>query len=208
MPPQYKPNQSLLSNATPEFAAGCAQSAAKERLASSSEQLAPFKPGADLTGKGSRAIILSSTPRGYQVRRKIADMEVMNEGQLISDFVERRVWAVVGASQNPAKFGYRVFRNLQEAGYVVYAVNPRGGELLQNPVYPTLADLPEPPEVVDTVVPPAVTEQIVKEMHEQGLSRVWMQPGSESEAAIDYCREHGIQVVYDACAMVHRRQWN
>jgi predicted CoA-binding protein len=48
----------------------------------------------------------------------------------------------------------------------------------------------------------------VKEMHGLGLTRVWMQPGSESEAAIAYCREHGIQVVYGACAMVHRRQWH
>jgi predicted CoA-binding protein len=127
---------------------------------------------------------------------------------LISSFVDRRVWAVVGASRDPGKFGYRVFRNLQQAGYIVYPVNPKGGELLGAQVYPSLADLPQPPEVVDTVVPPAITEQVVREMHELGLSRVWMQPGSESDAAIAYCREHGIQVIYNACAMVHRRQWD
>jgi predicted CoA-binding protein len=127
---------------------------------------------------------------------------------LISSFVDRRVWAIVGASGDPSKFGYRVFRNLQQAGYIVYPVNPKGGELLGAQVYPSLADLPHPPEVVDTVVPPAVTEQVVKEMHELGLPRVWMQPGSESEAAIAYCRDHGIQVIYNACAMVHRRQWD
>ncbi len=127
--------------------------------------------------------------------------------RLISDFVNRRVWAVVGASQDSTKYGYRVLCNLREAGYVVYAVNPKGGELLGDEVYPTLAGLPEKPEVVDTVVPPSVTEQIVKEMHELGLSRVWMQPGSESAAAIAYCHEHDIEVVHDACAMIHRRQW-
>jgi predicted CoA-binding protein len=125
----------------------------------------------------------------------------------ISDFVNRRVWAVIGASQDPSKYGYRVFRSLKEAGYVVYPVNPRGGQLLGSEVYLTLADLPQVPEVVDTVVPPAITEEIVKEMQQLGLTRVWMQPGSESPAAIAYCREQGINVVYDACAMVHRRQW-
>jgi predicted CoA-binding protein len=145
---------------------------------------------------------------GYILGRKILRVAFSGMASLISSFVDRRVWAVVGASQDPTKFGYHVFRSLQQAGYLVYPVNPRGGELLGAQVYPSLADLPQPPEVVDTVVPPAITEQVVKEMHRLGLTRVWMQPGSESEAAIAYCREHGIQVVYDACAMVHRLQWH
>ncbi len=127
---------------------------------------------------------------------------------LISDFVNRRIWAVVGASQDQTKFGYRIFRSLRDAGYSVYPVNPRGGTLEGAQVYPSLAELPEPPEVVDMVVPPAVTEQVVKEAQELGLTRIWMQPGAESEAAIAYCHEHGIEVVHDACAMVWKRQWD
>ena len=126
---------------------------------------------------------------------------------LIQDFVNRRVWAVVGASQDRSKFGYKVFDTLRRAGYTVYPVNPKGGELDGVEVYPSLADLPETPEVVDLVVPPAVTEQVVQEMHRLGLQRVWMQPGSESQAAIRYCEENGLQAVYDACAMVHKRNW-
>ena len=126
---------------------------------------------------------------------------------LIQDFVNRRVWAVVGVSQDETKFGNRVFRSLRNAGYVVYAVNPKGGMVEGAQVYPTLAHLPETPEVVDLVVPPAVTEQIVQEVHQLGLTRIWMQPGAESDAAITYCHEHGLEVVHDACAMVWKRQW-
>jgi predicted CoA-binding protein len=127
---------------------------------------------------------------------------------LIDEFVNRRQWAVVGASRDRSKYGNRVFRSLRAAGYVVYPVNPKGGELEGLKVYPTLADLPEPPEVIDLVVPPVVTEQIVRQAHQLGLTRIWMQPGAESEAAIAYCRAHGIQVVYHACAMIHKRIWN
>ena len=127
--------------------------------------------------------------------------------QLISDFVNRRTWAIVGASNDPSKFGNRVFRSLRGAGYTVYPVNPRGGQIDGVEVYASLADLPESPEVVDMVVPPAVTAKVVEEMQELGLTRVWMQPGAESSAAIAYCHEHGIQVVHDACAMVWKRQW-
>ena len=132
----------------------------------------------------------------------------MDKERLISDFVNRRVWAVVGASQDRRKFGNRVFRSMRQAGYIVYPVNPKGGELEGAKVYPTLADLPEAPEVIDLVVPPVVSEQVVREANDLGLSRVWMQPGAESKAAIAFCRQHGIQVVYDACAMIHKRQWD
>jgi predicted CoA-binding protein len=130
-----------------------------------------------------------------------------DQQHLISDFVNRRIWAVVGASRDRSKFGNRVFRSLRDAGYTVFPVNPKGGILEGAQVYPSLAELPEPPEVVDMVVPPAVTEQVVEEAYRLGLTRIWMQPGAESEAAIAYCHEHGIEVVHDACAMVWKRQW-
>ena len=126
---------------------------------------------------------------------------------LIREFTGLRVWAVVGASTNPAKYGYRIFRDLRAAGYRVYGVNPGGGEIDGEALYPSLAALPERPQVVDIVVPPQVTEQVVQECAALGLTRVWMQPGSESEAAIRYCQEHGIRVVHDACAMVRKRVW-
>jgi predicted CoA-binding protein len=125
---------------------------------------------------------------------------------VIADFVGRRRWAVVGASENPDKYGHKVFSVLLQSGYQVYGVNPKGGTLLGHKLYPSLAALPEKPEVVNTVVPPPVTEQIAKEVVALGIKRVWMQPGSESQAAIEYLQEHGVQVVHGACAMVHRRR--
>jgi predicted CoA-binding protein len=135
-------------------------------------------------------------------------MKPVEKERLISDFVGRRVWAVVGASQDRRKFGNRIFRSLRDSGYTVYPVNPKGGELEGVDVYPSLAELPASTEVIDLVVPPPITEKVVEEAHALGFTRVWMQPGAESQTAIDYCHEHGIQVVYDACAMVHKRQWN
>jgi predicted CoA-binding protein len=135
-------------------------------------------------------------------------MDRIEKERRIADFVGRRVWAVVGASQDRRKFGNRVYRSLRDAGYTVYPVNPKGGELEGAKIYPNLAALPELPEVIDLVVPPAVTEKVVEDAHRLGLDRIWMQPGAESETAIQYCQEHAMEVIYDACAMVHKRQWN
>jgi len=135
-------------------------------------------------------------------------MESTQLENLISDFINRRVWVVVGASQDETKYGNRIFRSLLASGYRVYPVNPRGGEIEGQTVYSSLAELPEPPEVVDIVVPPAAAEEVVKEAHARGLTRVWLQPGAESEAAITWGEEHGMEVVHDACAMKLRREWN
>ncbi|MBI3734428.1 MAG: CoA-binding protein [Chloroflexi bacterium] len=126
---------------------------------------------------------------------------------LIRDFTGRRVWALVGATNNPRKYGNRILRDLRRAGYIVYAVNKSESEVDGQPAYRALADLPERPDVVDFVVPPNQTEQVVRECKALGLMRVWMQPGAESEAAIQYCHANGIQVIHDACAMVEKKQW-
>ncbi|MHB0877634.1 MAG: CoA-binding protein [Anaerolineae bacterium] len=125
-------------------------------------------------------------------------------GDLISDFISRRRWAVVGVSADPSKYGHKIFANLLGAGYEVVGVNPKNGQVLGRDIYRSLADLPEPPEVVDIVVPPTVTEQVVRQCAELGLTRVWMQPGAESQAAISFCLDNGIEAVWGECAMVHR----
>jgi len=35
-----------------------------------------------------------------------------------------------------------------------------------------------------------------------------MQPGSESEDAVRYCKENDLEVVYNVCIMVERRKSN
>jgi predicted CoA-binding protein len=60
--------------------------------------------------------------------------------------------------------------------------------------------------VVDIVVPPKITESIVKECKNLGVDKVWMQPGSESEFAISFCRENSIKVLYGVCVMLERRK--
>lgn len=127
---------------------------------------------------------------------------------LIKEFIDHRVWAVVGASTDPDKYGHKIFHDLRQAGYTVYGVNARGGTIEGQQLYHTLDELPEKPAVVDMVVPSKITEQIVKECARLGLTRVWMQPGSESAEAIAFCEAQGIQVVHHACAMVRHRTWD
>jgi len=126
---------------------------------------------------------------------------------IIKEFTDRKnVIAVVGASRNPEKYGHRVYRDLKEAGYKVYPVNPNVDEVLGDKCYPSLESLPVKPDVVNIVVPPKVTEEIVRSCKKLDITKVWMQPGAESEEAIKFCSENGIDTVYGVCIMVERRK--
>jgi len=122
--------------------------------------------------------------------------------ELIKEFMKQKRFAVVGATDNPQKYGNQVVKNLKGRGYEVYPINPRLKELEGLDCYPTLADIPVKVDVVDFVVPPEATESILKQCKELGLSRIWLQPGSESETAITFCHENNLKVVHSLCVMM------
>jgi predicted CoA-binding protein len=122
--------------------------------------------------------------------------------ELINEFMSQKRFAVVGATDNPRKYGNQIVKNLKNRGYEVYPVNPRLKELEGFRCYPTLADIPVKVDVVDFVVPPAATEEILKQCQELGLNRIWLQPGSESEAAIAFCHGNNMKVVHSVCVMM------
>ena len=128
----------------------------------------------------------------------------MNE-ELVKAFLNKKnIFAVVGASRDPRKYGYQVYKDLRKAGYKVCPVNPNAEEILGDKCYSSLENLPTKPDVVDIVVPPDVTEETVKVCKRLGITKVWMQPGSETETAIEFCLENGIHVLYGLCVMVER----
>jgi len=126
---------------------------------------------------------------------------------LIKDILDKKnAIAVVGASRNPEKYGHRVYKDLREAGFKVYPVDPNAEEILGDKCYPSLRSLPVKPHAVDFVVPPRVTEEAVRTCKQLGIAKVWTQPGSESDEAIQFCEENGIEVVHGRCIMVERRK--
>lgn len=127
--------------------------------------------------------------------------------KLILEFLNgKNVIAVVGASRDPEKYGHRVYKDLRSGGYRVYPVNPNADKVLGDKCYPSLEALPEKPDVVDVVVPPKACEEVVKTCKKLNITKVWMQPGSESETAIEFCRDNNIVVIFGKCIMVERHK--
>lgn len=110
--------------------------------------------------------------------------------------------AVVGASNDPAKYGNIIVRDLAEKGYTVLPVNPRETEIAGIPAWPNLAAVPKPVDIVDIVTPPAVTKRILGEAERLGLPAVWLQDGSYDAATLAMAAKAPFKTVYEACIMV------
>lgn len=121
----------------------------------------------------------------------------------INEILGMQVFAVVGASRDPEKWGNRVYKALKRHGYTVYAVNPNADSIDGEPVYPLLDNVPDDIDCVVTVVQPEVTFEMVRTAARLNIPYVWMQPGSESEPAISESLAVGVQAVYGGpCIMV------
>jgi len=120
----------------------------------------------------------------------------------IDDFLGRESLALAGVSRSGKKFGNAVLKDLSGKGYEVLPIHPEAAEIGGVRCYRSLADLPVEVGGMVLVVPPLQTERLVREAGEVGIGSVWMQPGAESEAAIRFCEEQGIDVIHGECIMM------
>lgn len=123
----------------------------------------------------------------------------------VSDFQEKKVWAVVGKVHDPERFPFKIYHFLKNNGYEVYAVDPTGKDVGPEKSYLTLKDLPVVPEVVDMVINPVRGEKFIDEANELGIKYIWFQPGAESAEVVEKAKGYGMEVEYMKCVMVDFR---
>lgn len=116
-------------------------------------------------------------------------------------------YAIIGASNDKTKFGYKVLVDLSSSGYNAIPINPKANEINGLKSYASLTQLHDANiqiDVVVFVVPPNITRYILNEVKDLGINKVWMQPGSESIDAINFCENNNIECVHDMCIMIEK----
>ena len=106
---------------------------------------------------------------------------------------------MVGASSNPAKASHEIMKGLLAAGFTVIPVNPVETEVLGQPAYGALEEIPEPVDVVNVFRRPEQTPEIADAAVEIGAKVLWLQTGIVSEEAARRARAGGLEVVMDRC---------
>lgn len=117
--------------------------------------------------------------------------------------------AIVGASDNPARASYFVATYLQSSSpYDVYFVNPRAEQILGQPVYASLADLPVVPDIVDVFRRHDDLPGVAQEAVEVGAKTLWLQLGSWNEDAAAIAEQAGLAVVMDRCIKIEHARFH
>ncbi len=126
-------------------------------------------------------------------------MEASLREKLLRIYAETKTIAVVGASADETKAAHQIPRYLQSQRYRIIPVNPRGGEILGEPVFRSLADIDMPVDVVDVFRPaqegPAIAHQAIA----IGAKVLWLQIGIESEEARQLAEAAGLTVIMNRC---------
>ena len=130
----------------------------------------------------------------------------MDTAEQIRGMMGQKDWAVVGATDNPDKFGYKIFKLLKQAGYRVFPVNPGLKTVHGETCYPSVTALPVKPDAVNFVVPPKVGEPIVAECAALGIKNVWLQPGANEDNVVNAARKAGHNVNAQSCILVEVRR--
>ena len=109
--------------------------------------------------------------------------------------------AVVGLSSKPGRPSYEVASYLREHGYRIVPVNPNETEVLGEPAFASLPDIP-PDVAIDAVVvfrraehAPEVARQAVA----RGAQVLWLQEGIVSDEAAGVATAGGLDVIMGVC---------
>ena len=110
--------------------------------------------------------------------------------------------ALLGASNDNSKFGYKIYKDLLSKGYDVTPINPKeimidGVRSIQN-----IELMNKRPDIIDFVIPPKVTLEETKKLESSGYNNFWFQPGSESNELIDYLKTTNLNYLVNECIMV------
>jgi predicted CoA-binding protein len=114
--------------------------------------------------------------------------------------------AVVGLSSNPLRPSYGVTEYMQSSGYHIIPVNPNETDVLGEPSYASLDEVPQKIEIVDVFRRPEEVLPVVDAAIRVGAKVVWMQLGIVNEAAAEKARAAGITAVMDACMFVEHKK--
>lgn len=121
---------------------------------------------------------------------------------IMYEMLNLKKWAVIGATQNEKKFGYKIVKKLVDEGFEVTPINPVYDEVLGLKCKKSLKDMDELPECVSMVVAPDKAIEAVKDAIELGIERIWFQPHTFNEEIIALAEENNLKIVYHNCVLV------
>jgi uncharacterized protein len=129
--------------------------------------------------------------------------EAMKLHEAAEEFLAQPRIAIAGVSRDAKQPANLIFRRLRDTGHEVFAVNPNADSVEGARCYSSVSTIPGGVDGVVIATPPGAALGVAADCAAAGVQRVWlhrgMGPGSSSDDAVAYCREHGISAIPCGC---------
>lgn len=109
--------------------------------------------------------------------------------------------AVIGASNNRAKFGNKALRAFEHQGYTVIPINLTEREVEGHKAYVSVLDVPGTIDLATVYVPPRYGVGIMEQLAEKGVTDVYLNPGADGSDVVARARELGLKAI-QACSIM------
>lgn len=123
----------------------------------------------------------------------------------LSNLLQPKSVAIVGASTQPGKIGYTVIENLLKGGYQgkIYPINPTASEILGLKVYPNIAAAPGKVDLAVITVPVKLVCQVVEECGQKGIKALSVITSGFSEVGRHDLEEEMLRIArqYGMCIL-------
>lgn len=120
----------------------------------------------------------------------------------MSDMLKLKRWALLGATDDKSKYGYKIFRTLEDNGYTVYGINPKYDTIDGLKVYKSIDEVPAVVDGINIIVNPKIALASLPAIKEKGIKNLWFQPGSFNDEVIDKAKEMDFNIEIEKCMYV------
>jgi acetate---CoA ligase (ADP-forming) len=119
--------------------------------------------------------------------------------------------AVIGASDNPGKYGHEILKNLLQGGFpgTIYPVNPKADRILGVNCFKSIKEIPKPADLAVIIIPAKMVPQAIRDCGESGIKGAVIISGGFSEAGPEgeelqknlagVAAEYGVRLVGPNC---------
>jgi len=121
--------------------------------------------------------------------------------------------AVIGCSSNPNRTSHQIARYIQDVGYRLIPINPNETDVLGEPCYDSIYDLPDnlSIDMIDIFRNKKYTEKTVSEIVEWSESTgqkpiIWTQLNVSTPKAKEMAEKNGFEYIENRCLMVEHRK--
>lgn len=115
--------------------------------------------------------------------------------------INKQNFAVIGVTNNPDKYGYKIYQRLKELNKCVYGISPKYKDIEGELTYENISAIKHPIDVAVFVVNPKFGYEYIKECQKLKIKHIWLQPDTYDDKLITLIKEANINY-YLNCILV------